>query len=467
MRRRLFWTIAGVAAVTGFLVLAASAVASQRAVIGATYREMSQSAAEVVDIITEAVDGAGQRPGAAAELFRLFEGGQVGPIVGRIRRTAGSSEIAIAARVGSEPFRSTAEIFDRIELDEQTLASGQTQLARTERDELVVIAPTEVETRAGDLAVLVALARDAPVVRTAEQFRGLIPIALGIAVVAAVLARLLANQLSARLEPLADASRRLASGDLSARVPPLGDDELDVLAEAFNDMAADLESGRERERDFILGVGHDLRTPLTTIAGYAEALESGGIDGGDLQRIGHVLGAQSRQMSRLIEDLSTLARLDQPEFGLRFELVDVGAHVTEIVEGFRLHAEEEGVRLSVESDPGISIETDPDRLAQIARNLVENALAFTPETGSVQVSVSGDQASVRISVADSGVGIAGEDLGRVFDRHFVGRRRRVRKEGSGLGLSIVEGLVARLGGQVTVESRPGQGTVIEVQLPRR
>jgi two-component system sensor histidine kinase BaeS len=314
----------------------------------------------------------------------------------------------------------------------------------------------------------VALARDAPIVRLGDQGRGLVLLFIGILALAALGARVLSGQLADRLQPMAAASRRLAGGDMTARVPELGDPDLDAVGSAFNEMAEELAATREREREFIIGVGHDLRTPLTTIGGYAEALESGDVETSELARIGQVLGTQTRQLGRLIEDLSLLARLEQAEFGLRIETVDVGAHVTEVVEGFRRRADEIGVRLDVTASPGVILDTDPDRLAQIAQNLVENALRHTPEAGSVSVTVGEEGDDVVIAVADSGSGIAPEDLPNVFDRHYVGRQRSVRAEGSGLGLSIVKGLVERMGGTVAAESTPGRGTTITVRLmPQR
>lgn len=465
MRRRLFWTITLVAALTGFLVLVGTVIASQRAAVEATYREMNQSAQEAVAIIEETIERAEERPGVGIELLRFLQGGQLGPSLGRIRRTAGSSEIAFMAVVNGEQ-RPSAGLFERVTPDLERLSQGESQFTRSTNDELVVITRTDIPVRTGEVSLLVALAREAPVVRVSDQRRGLVLIAIAIVAASALLARLLSRQLAARLEPLATASRRLADGDMSARVPDLRDEELDEVAGAFNEMAGELESSRERERDFIMGVGHDLRTPLTTIGGYAEALESGDVSPDEIERIGGVLGAQSRQMGRLIEDLTMLARLEQPEFGLRTEPVDIGAHVSEVVEGFERRAKEIRVSLTIDAEEDLIVEADSDRLGQIAQNLVENALRFTPETGSVTVTVAGGDGVITIEVADSGVGIPEEDLPNVFDRHYTVRQRRVRNEGSGLGLSIVEGLVDRMGGTVTASSRPGKGTTITVELPR-
>ncbi len=465
MRRRLFWTINGVAALTGLLVLIGAAVATQRAAIDATQRELTKSSAEVVSVINDTVQAAERRPGAVFEIFRHLEG-ELGPVLGRIRRSAGSSDLAFAAVAPDGSIRTSADLFARLSVDPATLAPGESRFVTSSNDELVMLTATSVPVGNTEITLVVALAREAPVVRLSDLGLGLGVVGLGMILISAALARLLSNQIVSRLEPLSGASRRLAEGDLSVRVPPLGDPDLDQLGESFNEMASEIEATRDREREFILGVGHDLRTPLTTIAGYAEALEAEDLDPEDVARIGGVLGTQSRQLGRLIEDLSLLARLEQPEFSLRRERVDVGAHLSEIVDGFQRKAGQAGIKLHFEAESDLVLDTDPDRLGQIAQNLVENALRYTPEAGRVSVTVaSGEGPSVVISVADTGVGIEADDLPHIFDRHYVGRHRRIRNEGTGLGLSIVEGLTERLGGDVVGESSPGKGTTITVRLP--
>ena len=466
MRRRLFWTIAGVAGVTGLLVLAAAVFASQRAAVDATYRELQVSANEAVTIIQEFVEAESRAPTAAIELLRLVTNDELATLFGRIRRTAGGSDIGVALITEEGNLQSDADIFRRIDLEGEVVTAGETHRTTSETGELVVVIPTVVDVNGTDITLLVALARAAPIVRLSDQIPGVLLLTAGIVVMATLGARLLSTQLADRLEPLAEASRRVAAGDMKARVPEVGDPDLDQVGGAFNEMASELEAARARERDFILGVGHDLRTPLTTIGGYAEALEAGQFEEDELARIGSVLGVQSRQLGRLIDDLSTLARLDQAEFTLRIETVDVGAHVTEVVEGFEMRADELGVGLTVDAPSGILLETDPDRLGQIAQNLVENALRHTPETGSVNVTVAEESDEVVLSVADTGIGIPEEDLPRVFDHHYVGRQRTVRKEGTGLGLSIVKGLVDRMNGSVEAASPPGKGTTITVRLRR-
>lgn len=465
MRRRLFWTIAGVAFATGVLVLAASVYASQRAAVDATYRELQVSANEAVSVIDDILEAEGRRPSAVLEIISLLEGNEVNNLFNRIRRTAGGSEIGVAV-LDDGSVQSNAALFQRIDLAGETVTPLGTYQTESSTGELVVVIPTVVDVAGTEVTLLVALAREAPIVQLRDQGPGLILLVAGIAALAAIGARLLSTQLVNRLEPLADASRRVAAGDMTARVAEVGDPDLDQVGTAFNEMASELAAARDREREFILGVGHDLRTPLTTIGGYAEALEAGELSEEELSRIGSVLGVQSRQLGRLIDDLSILARLEQAEFSLREETVDVGAHVAEVVEGFTRKAGELGVGLSVVAEPDIMLDTDPDRLGQIAQNLVENAIRHTPEAGSVTVAVRSAGDAVEIEVADSGVGITEEDLPHVFDRHYVGRNRSVHKEGTGLGLSIVKGLVDRLGGTVSATSRPGHGTTILVSFPK-
>jgi signal transduction histidine kinase len=434
MRRRLFWTIAGVAAATGLLVLAASVYSSQRANVDATYRELQVSADEAVTVIEDFLETQGRRPAAAIDLLRTVRGDELATLFGRIRRTAGGSEIGVAIVTSAGSLQTDAPIFQRVDLAGETLTTGENLRTTSREGELVVVTPTIVEVGNSEVTLLVALAREAPIVRLGDQGPGLLFLIGGIVLLAAIGARLLSSQLARRLEPLAEASHRVAGGDMTARVPAVGDPDLDQVAGAFNEMAAELEATREREREFILGVGHDLRTPLTTIGGYAEALETGDLSEEELARIGGVLGVQSRQLGRLIDDLSTLARLEQAEFGLREERVDVGAHVSEVVEGFERRAGELGVDLSVSAEDGIYLDTDPDRLGQIAQNLVENALRHTPEAGSVEVAVSDEDEVVVIEVVDSGIGISDVDLPHVLD--------------------------------VSAESSPGRGTTITVRLDR-
>ena len=290
-------------------------------------------------------------------------------------------------------------------------------------------------------------------------------IALGI-LLAAVLAAGLARRLSRRVEPLRRASRDIAAGDLSARVEVTGTDEITDVARAFNEMAGQLEAARLREREFLVSVSHDLRTPLTTIAGYAEAMQEGRVDTTDLDRVAQVLGTEAGRLERLVEDLMLLSRIEAREFSLRSEAVDLAAHLKGVLEGFRERADSAKVVLDADIDPVGIVNIDPDRVAQVVGNLLENALRYTPEAGQVTLSLGQTPHGVRMAVADTGPGIDASDLPHIFERLYVtARYRPVRPEGSGLGLSIVRELVDAMGGVTSVESAPGEGTSIAVTLP--
>lgn len=290
-------------------------------------------------------------------------------------------------------------------------------------------------------------------------------IALGI-LLAALLAGALARRLVGRVEPLQDASRRIAGGDLAARVAVEGDDELTEVASAFNEMARQLEAVRDREREFLVSVGHDLRTPLTTIAGYAEAIEEGRVSEDDLGRVAAVLGTESARLRRLVEDLMLLSRIEAREFGLRPEPVDLAAHLKGVLESFRERADAARVELDEQIESVGMVQVDPDRIAQVVGNLLENALRYTPEAGRVTLGLSAETGGVTVSVSDTGPGIDAADLPHIWERLYVtARYRPVRPEGSGLGLSIVRELVAAMGGSASVTSAPGRGTRITVTLP--
>jgi signal transduction histidine kinase len=275
----------------------------------------------------------------------------------------------------------------------------------------------------------------------------------------------LSRALGNRLEAIGDAARSYADGDFSARVPESGGDELAAVGRAFNDMAAELDDARRRERDFLMSVGHDLRTPLTTIRGYAEGLDTGAVPADDMERVAGVIHVQTDRLSRLIEDLMLLARIEAREFTLRPEPVDLAAHIKETIDGARIRADEARVRINTDLEPVGLLMVDPDRVAQVVTNLIDNALRYTPEGGRVLVGLTATRSGARIVVADNGPGIEPSDLPHVFERLYVAQRYRpVRPEGSGLGLSIIKELVDAMGGTVGVTSRPGAGTSVSVTL---
>ncbi len=180
------------------------------------------------------------------------------------------------------------------------------------------------------------------------------------------------------------AANQIAEGDLSARVDTTGlrDDELAGLTRSFNAMADELETARGHERAFLLSVSHDLRTPLTSIRGYAEALGDGTVAGADERiRAAHVIETEARRLERLVADLLDLARLDTHEFSLTPRPIDARDVVATTVAGFQPAARDYGVTLAVTAGAAIPADADPERLAQVVANLVENALKYARDVG--------------------------------------------------------------------------------------
>jgi signal transduction histidine kinase len=259
---------------------------------------------------------------------------------------------------------------------------------------------------------------------------------------------------------VAAASRSLAEGVSPDPVPLGGSAELAVLAQTFNDMARELNRAREVERNFLLSVSHELKTPLAAIRGYAEGLEDGIFTAGEATEI---IREEARRLERLVRDLLDLARMNRREFVVHRERVDLRDVAREVARRYETDARTAGVELECMAELPAPAVADQDRVLQVVSNLVENALRSTPAGGSVRVLA---QAGTLV-VEDTGVGLAPEDVPHTFERFYLHDRNpdgRARI-GSGLGLAIVKELTERMGGTVTVESEVGRGTTFVVRLP--
>ncbi|MBV8982128.1 MAG: HAMP domain-containing histidine kinase, partial [Acidimicrobiia bacterium] len=230
----------------------------------------------------------------------------------------------------------------------------------------------------------------------------------GALLVAGAVATNLGQRLTRPLRNAEEATRRIAAGDLATRVPTTGGgDELAALSRSINAMAESLERSKGLERQFLLSVSHDLRTPLTSIRGYAEALAERKAKPGQAAA---VILSEARRLERLVGDLLELAKLDARRFSLDMRATDVCEVVTDTAEGFRPAAEAAGVGLAVDVPPRAALvaAADPDRLAQVVANLVENALDFA--TGSITVGTARAHGAVELWVEDDGPGIEPDDL---------------------------------------------------------
>jgi two-component system sensor histidine kinase BaeS len=290
---------------------------------------------------------------------------------------------------------------------------------------------------------------------------------LVILVVALLVARRLGRRFARPIEAAEVVTHRIANGDLDARVPVTkgADPELASLAGAINSMADALARAQGAERQFLLSVSHDLRTPLTSIRGFAEAIEDGMVP--DVGHAAEVIAAEARRLERLVSDLLALAALEARRFTLRLEQLDLGQTVATAAAGFAPSAAELGLALTVDHPPGppIVVYSDPDRLGQVVANLIENALRFA--RGRIRVTTANNGNGPEVWVEDDGPGIAPADQPRVFARHFADGPRPGRPIASGLGLAIVAELTAAMGGSVRVVSPVADygGTRMVVSLP--
>jgi signal transduction histidine kinase len=292
--------------------------------------------------------------------------------------------------------------------------------------------------------------------------------------VALLIAALVAWQLSRRLSrPLVEAmeaTARIAAGDLDCEVPVRAHDyaESVSLGRSINEMAETLKEGRNRERHLLLSVSHELRTPLTSIRGFAEAITDGAVE--DTTGAAEVIIAESRRLERLVGDLLDLTKLEAKQMSMSLRLSDVAEVVQTTAEGFRPPAERKGVRMVVDvpAETVTPMLVDPDRLAQILANLIENGLTFARTRLDVALRVDTTTPAGRqvITVEDDGPGIAPADLARVFERFYRADNGPNRQFGSGLGLAIVAELASAMDAVVRAESPiyPTGGTRFTVTL---
>ncbi|MCU1493704.1 MAG: histidine kinase [Acidimicrobiaceae bacterium] len=322
---------------------------------------------------------------------------------------------------------------------------------------------------AGESRTTVALLLESTVSYSADSALYFVLAGVIALVVAAIVAAVIAQRISRRVVDASLTATRIAGGDLDARVEPRPNDypELAGLGTSLNTMATALARARHLEREFLLSISHDLRTPLTSIRGYAEAIADRAAP--DPVRAAEIVVKEAQRLERLIGDLLDLARLDARQFSLHPVALDAGRCVAEAAEALRYEFEASSVTLTVEKPPlELTVAADADRLAQVVANLVENALKFARGAVRVSTSAEGDHA-VLVAVEDDGPGIAVEDMPHIFERLFTSSRRPTRAAGTGLGLAIVAELTDAMHGSVLVDSpiTVAGGTRITVRLPRR
>lgn len=297
--------------------------------------------------------------------------------------------------------------------------------------------------------------------------------AVAIAAVVAVAISLLIGLLVSRMlvKPIGritSTAKQIRDGDLSARTNLRGEDEIDQLGETFDEMATSLEKDLRHERRLTSDVAHELRTPLMAMLATVEAMQDG-VYPTDAEHL-ETVASETRRLARLVQQMLDLSRMENRTAPLNLEPVDIVSLVRNIVNAQEqlFVARDLRLRFSNETEGrGATIEVDPDMITQAVINLMSNAMRYTPEGGWVVVTVSLDRKGVLISVADTGIGIAKEDLSRIFGRFWRADSSRAREAGGlGVGLAVTKQIIERHHGFISVESELGKGTTFTIHLPR-
>jgi heavy metal sensor kinase len=339
---------------------------------------------------------------------------------------------------------------------------------------LIRLAPRAVATGSGQTPISILIEQVASL-EAPDALLGQVRLYIGIGILLGSLIGILAGRSLTRivlrpLEAMVETAEAIAAGDLSRRLRlPVGRNEVARLGQAFDHMVGRLATALESQRRFVADASHELRTPLTSLQVMSEVLLLGA-DQGDtttIQRSVHAMYRELGRLTRLVNDLLVLSRLDSSltPAGMRFDLAELAREVRAQMPPL---AAGQALTLAVQAGGPLWIDGDRDRLKQVVLNLVDNALRYTPEGGTITLSARADrpaQAAV-LEVADTGVGIPPPDLPHIFDRFYRADRARTRDTGnSGLGLAIAHAIVQAHQGSITAESALGQGTRFVIRLP--
>jgi len=295
----------------------------------------------------------------------------------------------------------------------------------------------------------------------------LAPVLIGATIVSIIAGILLSRSVSAPLSNLADAAHSIGQRDLTRRVDMRGTQEIREVAQAFNEMAGDLQQAEMLRQNLLADVAHELRTPITVIQGNLQAIldDVYELDKVEIAR----LYDQTRQLSHLVDDLRELAQAEAHQLPMEMGPVDLGELVADVAGSYEPLAEIQGIELRTQIPEDLPpIQGDRARLMQCLQNLLSNAFRYTPAGGSVNLSLGMQDAFVLLTISDSGSGISPEHLPHVFDRFYRTDPARTRQTGgSGLGLAITRAIINNHGGEITAESEgEGKGSRFTVKLPK-
>ncbi|MDY4785281.1 HAMP domain-containing sensor histidine kinase [Pygmaiobacter massiliensis] len=276
----------------------------------------------------------------------------------------------------------------------------------------------------------------------------------------------LTGRMTNPLRKISEAAQSFGNGDFTARVEVDGDGEIAQLAETFNNMATKLEAIDTSRQSFMGNIAHELRTPMTTIKGFVDGMLDGTIPE---ERRDHYLGIVSQEvgrLSRLTRSMLDITKLETGEYVVSAENYDVWDTVSSIMFSREQQFIERRIRLTGFNPQKTWVYADRDIVHQVLYNIVDNAIKFTPDSGTIDISVESRQGFVTVGIMNTGEGIPEDALPYVFDRFYkADRSRGLHAQGSGLGLHICKQLISRSGGKIWVESVPGENTKFLFTLP--
>jgi two-component system sensor histidine kinase BaeS len=280
---------------------------------------------------------------------------------------------------------------------------------------------------------------------------------------ALVLGGFLAFTMTRSLRELTEATLEIARGKFGKQVIVRSKDEIGELAASFNKMSVDLQQATQARQQMTADIAHDLRSPLSVITGYAEALSDNKLQGNE--EVYGILLQEAKHLDHLVDDLRLLSLADAGELSLTREPTDAKTLLGRVLARHAVAAKQHHVDLQVKAEGTLpQIDVDVERMSQVLDNLVLNAFRYTPEGGKVTLAADEKDGNVQISVKDSGMGISVEDIPHIFDRFFRGDKSRQQSGESGLGLAIAKSLVEAHGGKISVESAPGEGAEFTITL---
>ena len=287
---------------------------------------------------------------------------------------------------------------------------------------------------------------------------------------AVLLAWLIARSVARPLQAMAGAAEAIALGEYEQQLPLEGPEEVQRMAGSFNSMSAQVSATRQAQRDFVANVSHDLKTPVTSIQGWSQALLDGtAVSPADQTQAANIIYSEAERMGRMVAQLLDLAKIESGQLKLNVTRLDLAEICTVVRQNMLPRAQAHQIHLTFEAEIVPPVWGDYDRLIQVVSNLVENALNHTPAEGRVHLGLRpyGDKA-VELTVQDTGQGMPPEQLDRIFERFYQVDKSRVRADGqggSGLGLSIVQELVLLHNGRIQARSEVGKGSLFIVRLP--